>query len=223
MRTRILLADDHSIVREGIRRIVEEYSGFTVVAEARTGLEAIAAAEQFRPDVAILDVSMPQMGGIEAADQIKSKWPLIAVLMLSMYDDQRYVMSAVRAGASGYVLKDCLGEDLIKAIEAVRQGNAFFSPSAAGKLITTYTAGEALDATYALLTPRERAVYVLLAEGIICKDVAALLALSPRTVDTHRTHIMAKLNLHTAVDLALSAVRRGLVSPLVTPLPGQFG
>jgi two-component system response regulator NreC len=151
------------------------------------------------------------MNGIQATEQIKAKWPRIAVLLLSMYNDQRYIRSAVKARASGYLLKDCPGADLIHAIEEVRQGNAFFSPSAAAKLVATYTTEDVLDEPYALLTPRERMIYVLLAEGRICKDVADLLALSPRTVDTHRTHIMSKLKLHTAVELTLSAVHRGII------------
>ncbi|MGA2185005.1 MAG: response regulator transcription factor [Bryobacteraceae bacterium] len=211
MRTRILLADDQLIVREGIRRVMEAHPDFTVVAEASTGLEALAAAERFKPDVAVLDVAMPQMSGIQATEQIKLKWPRIAVLLLSMYNDQRYIRAAVKAGASGYVLKDCPPEELIKAIQEVRQGNAFFSPSAAGKLVATCTTDEVFDEPYDLLTPRERMIYVLLAEGRICKDIAELLALSPRTVDTHRTHIMSKLRLHTAVELTLSAVHRGLI------------
>jgi DNA-binding NarL/FixJ family response regulator len=211
MLTRILLAEDQLIVREGIRKVIEAHLGFTVVAESKTGLEAVAAAERFKPDVAVLDVAMPQLSGIQATDQIKSRWPWIAVIILSMYNDQRYVRSALKAGASGYVLKDCPGEDLIKAIEEVRQGNAFFSPYAAGKLVATYISDAAPDEPYTLLTPRERMIYVLFAEGRVCKDIADLLGLSPRTVDTHRTHIMSKLKLHSAVGLTLSAINRGLI------------
>jgi two-component system response regulator NreC len=211
MHTRILLADDQILVRQGIRKVIEAHPGFTVVAEAGTGLEAIAAAERFKPDVAVLDVNMPQISGIQATDQIKSRLPWIAVLVLSMYNDQRYVRSAVKAGANGYVLKDGPGEELIQAIEEVRRGNAFFSPSAAAKLVAACTTDEAFDEPYSLLTPRERMIYVLLAEGSICKDVAELLALSPRTVDTHRTHIMSKLRLHTAVEMTISAIHRGLI------------
>lgn len=215
MPTRILLADDHTLLRQGLRRILENHSGMEVVAEAGSGVEAVRMAEAHQPDVAVLDVGMKELNGIEAIAQIVKQSPHTAILMLSMHSDERYVLRSVRAGARGYLLKDSVEEDLIQAIESVQRGKAFFSPAVA----RVFQEGHArvkgeheVDDRYDLLTDRERQVYQLLAEGNSNKEIASLLNLSLHTVETHRARIMEKLDVHSTAELVLSAVRRGLVT-----------
>jgi DNA-binding NarL/FixJ family response regulator len=209
MCTRILLADDHALLRNGLRRILESYPEFCVVAEAASGTEAVTAARDAQPDVAIVDIGMPGLNGIEATSQILRHSPLTAVLILSMHGDARYVLRAMKAGASGYLLKDSVEEDLLEAIRAVRSGQTFFSPAIADVL--SRHEGDEVEDRYDLLTGREREVYRMLAEGKSNKEIACLLSLSLHTVETHRNRIMEKLRLHSAAELVLSAVERGLV------------
>jgi two-component system, NarL family, response regulator NreC len=213
--TRILLADDHTLMRQGLRRILEEQSGFQVVAEASSGIEAVAAARLLKPDVAIVDVAMRELNGIEATGQILKHSRDTAVLILSMHSDERYVARAVQAGARGYLLKNSAGEELIEAIQSVRRGLLFFSPAVAqafpGGMPGTNRAGVPLD-RFDRLTDRERQIYQLLAEGNSNKDIARRLGLSLHTVETHRWRIMEKLDVHSTADLVLSAVRRGIVT-----------
>jgi DNA-binding NarL/FixJ family response regulator len=214
MAARILLADDHAILRQGLRRILESYAGFTVVAEAASGLQAVEMARELQPDVAILDVGMPELNGIDATAQILRRSPGTAVLILSMHNDERYVSRAMRAGARGYLLKDSVEEDLINAIQLACQGKSFFSPAVAAQLKSRELAAAApsgVEDRYELLTERERQIYQLLGVGRGNKEIAGLLGLSLHTVETHRTRIMDKLDLHGAAELVLSAVRRGLV------------
>ena len=214
MPIRIEIADDHAILRQGLRRILEDHSNFKVVAEAASGLEAIELAQMYHPDVAVVDIGMKELNGIEATAQIIRRSPETAVLILSMHSDERYVVRAVRAGARGYLLKDSVEEDLIRAIELVHDGKSFFSPAVAQLLNDTYARGREahhVDDRYELLTERERQIYQLLAEGNSNKEVAARLGVSLHTVETHRTRIMDKLDVHNAAELVLSAVRRGLV------------
>jgi two-component system, NarL family, response regulator NreC len=211
---RILLADDHHLFRNGLRRILEGQSGFEIVAEASTGLEAIELAKIHKPDVAVLDIAMKELTGIEATAQILRHCPETAVLILSMYSDERYVIRAVKSGARGYLLKDTLEEGLIEAIQSVHAGQAYFSPSVAKLLQEAHGSGldqQRFDDRYELLTDRERQLYHMLAEGQSNKDIAARLSLSLHTVETHRTRIMDKLGVHTIAELVLSAVRRGIV------------
>jgi DNA-binding NarL/FixJ family response regulator len=210
----IEIADDHAILRQGLRRILEDHSNFKVVAEAASGLEAIELAQVYHPDVAVVDVGMKELNGIEATAQIIRRSPETAVLILSMHSDERYVVRAVRAGARGYLLKDSVEEELIRAIELVHAGKSFFSPAVAQVLSNTYAREREthhLDDRYELLTERERQIYQLLAEGNSNKEVAARLGVSLHTVETHRTRIMDKLDVHNAAELVLSAVRRGLI------------
>jgi DNA-binding NarL/FixJ family response regulator len=210
----ILLADDHAILRQGLRRILESYPDFTVVAEAASGLQAVELAREHQPDVAIVDIGMPGLNGIEATAQILRRAPRTAILILSMHNDERYITRALRAGARGYLLKDSVEEDLVQAIQAACEGRQFFSPQVLRLLETRQVwipAGEKVEDRYELLTERERQIYQLLAEGKANKDIAALLGLSLHTVETHRTRIMEKLDVHSAAELVLSAVRRGLV------------
>jgi DNA-binding NarL/FixJ family response regulator len=211
---RILLADDHHLFRNGLRRILEEQPEFEIIAEASTGLEAIDLAKLHRPDVAVVDIGMKELNGIEATAQILRHSPLTGVLILSMYSDERYVMRAVKAGARGYVLKDTLEDGLIEAVQSVHAGQAYFTPSVAKLLQETHSRGadeEQFEDRYDLLTDRERQLYHLLAEGRSNKEIAARLGLSLHTVETHRTRIMDKLGVHSIAELVLSAVRRGLI------------
>lgn len=214
MPIRIMLADDHNLFRQGLQRILEKQEGFEVVAEASSGLEAIEMARVHQPDVAIMDIAMQELNGIEATAQLLKQSPRTGVLILSMYSDERYVIRAVKAGARGYLLKDTVEEGLIEAIQQVYAGQPFFSPSVAqlfqqaGIRDVQERKG---DDRYELLTERERQLYHLLAEGRSNKEIAARLNLSLHTVETHRTRIMEKLGVHSIAELVLSAVRRGLV------------
>ena len=215
MPTRILLADDHTIMRQGLRQILEHEADFEIVAEAGSGLEAIEQAQEHQPDVAVMDIAMKELNGIEATAQILKRLPETLVLILSMYSDERYVARAVKAGARGYVLKNSAGDELIRAVQAVRGGATFFSPSVAKVFRNGYSrlkdTAEAED-PFENLTERERQVYQLLAEGNCNKDIANRLDLSLHTVETHRWRIMEKMSLHSMAELVLNAVRRGMVS-----------
>ena len=208
---RILLADDHTLVRQGVRRILESHPNLQIVAEAGSGSEAVELARLHLPDLVLLDVGMKGLNGLEALAQIRRLTPPASVLMLSMHADERYVLRAVREGARGYILKDCLEAELIEAVLAVAQGQRFFSPSVS-RFLQRPVLDSPPDDRYDLLTDRERHVYQLLAEGNSNKEIAAQLTLSLHTVETHRSRIMEKLALHSAAELVLSAVRRGLVS-----------
>jgi two-component system response regulator NreC len=215
MALRLLLADDHTLMRQGLRHILESNSELDIVAEASSGIDAVELAREHKPDVAIVDIAMKELNGIEATSQILRHSPHTAVLILSMYSDERYVLRAVKAGARGYVLKNSAGEELIQAIYAVQKGTAFFSPAVARIFQDGFARlKDASDVTdrYELLTNRERQVYQLLAEGNSNKEVANRLNLSLHTVETHRWRIMEKLDLHSAAELVLSAVRRGMVT-----------
>jgi DNA-binding NarL/FixJ family response regulator len=202
-------------MRQGLRHILENRAEFDIVAEAGSGIEAVEAARQFKPDVAIVDVAMKEMNGIETTAQIVKHCPSTAVLILSMYSDERYVLRAVKAGARGYLLKNSAGEELIQAIHEVERGRSFFSPAVAeifhGGLARLKDLRDTND-RFDLLTDRERQIYQLLAEGNSNKDIANRLNLSLHTIETHRWRIMEKLDLHSTAELVLSAVRRGVVS-----------
>jgi two-component system response regulator NreC len=215
MAIRILLADDHTLMRQGLRHILESHADFEIVAEASSGIEAVDAARLQRPDVAIVDVAMKELNGIEATAQILKHSPHTAVLILSMYSDERYVLRSVKAGARGYVLKNSAGDELVQAILTVQKGTAFFSPAVARIFQNGFArlkdARETSD-RYDLLTDRERQIYQLLAEGNSNKEIANRLGLSLHTVETHRWRLMEKMDLHSTAELVLSAVRRGMVT-----------
>jgi two-component system response regulator NreC len=212
---RILLVDDHTVVRKGLRMLLEGQAGFSVIADAADGREAVALAETHAPDVVVMDVAMPSLNGIEAARQIMMKVPKTAVVFLSMHSDEAYVLKALKAGARAYLLKDSAEYDLINAIRAVNEGKAFFSPAISKMLVEDYMTqmrGRGVEDSYELLTTREREVLQLLAEGKNNKEVAGLLNLSLYTVETHRSNIFQKLNLHSSAELILYAVRKGVIS-----------
>lgn len=215
MPIRILLADDHTVVRKGLRLLLESQPGFTVVADAANGREAVAMAEEYKPDVIVMDVAMPILNGIEAARQILARAPQVSVVFLSMHADESYVLRALKAGARAYLLKDSAEQDLIHAVEAVKEGKAFFSPAISRMLMEDYMRQmreRHIDDSYELLTTREREILQLFAEGKNNKDVANLLNLSLYTVETHRSNIFQKLNLHSTAELILYAIRKGVIS-----------
>ena len=211
-RIRILLADDHTIVRHGLRRMLEERPDWQVVAEACDGREAIRLAEQHRPDIAIIDVAMPLLNGIETTRQMVKRVPGLRVLVLSMHADEVYVTQILKAGAAGYLLKQSADVDLFHAVAAVAQGQSFFSPAVAKLMVDEYVRPrpEGLD-RYETLSEREREIFQLIAEGKTNKEIAAMLGISPTTVETHRAKILQKLDLHSATQVALYAVRRGVI------------
>jgi two-component system response regulator NreC len=212
---RIVLVDDHAIMRRGLRLVLQEQQDFEVVGEAGDGREAVNLAESLDPDVVVLDVSMPGMNGIEAARQISSKQPRVALVVLSMHSDEAYVLRALKAGVRGYLLKESPESDFIQAIHCVNEGKAFFSPAVSRTLAEDYvrqSQEKDIEDSYDLLTVREREILQLIAEGRSNKEVAANLNLSVYTVETHRSNVMTKLNLHSIPELILYAVRKGVIS-----------
>jgi two-component system, NarL family, response regulator NreC len=212
---RILLADDHTVIRSGLRALLERVVDFQVVAESGDGWEAANLVDEHHPHVAVMDIAMPRLNGIEATHQITSKHPEIAVVILSMHSDEGYVLRSLKAGARAYLLKDSAEAELISAIRAVHQSKAFFSPTISKMLAEDYVRQiqqRGAHDSFELLSAREREVLQLLAEGRSNKDVAALLNLSLYTIETHRSNILQKLGLHSSAELILYAVRKGIVS-----------
>ena len=212
---RILLADDHTLVRQGLRRILEEQPGWQVVAETGNGLDAVRLAADLQPDVVILDIGMPQLNGLEAARQITKRVPAARVLILSMHADEVHITKAIEAGAVGYLVKDSADTELVKAVTATAEGKSYFSPAAAAVLLDEYRrslARRGVTDPYERLSDREREVLQLMAEGHSTKSIAAVLGISPATVETHRSHVFEKLDLHSIAEAVLYAVRRGLIS-----------
>lgn len=211
---RVLLADDHSLVRRGMRSLLETERAVEVVAEASDGLEALRLCEEHHPDLMILDVAMPKLNGIDVAVRTQKMDPPPQTIMLSMHLDESYVMRAINAGARGYLLKDATDEDLLPAIRAVIAGKSFFSPAVSVVLAEEYMEQlqeRGLTDSYDLLTDREKEVLQLLAEGRSNKEVAALLDVGLSTIETHRANLMQKLNLHSTAEIVLYAVRKRLI------------
>jgi len=212
---RVLLADDHTLIRAGLRMVVDAQSDLSVVGEASDGREAVALAAKLKPDVVIMDVGMPNLNGIEACRQIHAELPDTQVAMLSMHSDEGYVLRALKAGAKAYLLKDSAEADLATAIRAVAAGKSFFSPAVGKVLLEDYMRKlqrTGAEDSYELLTPREREILQLVAEGKSSKEIANLLDLSVYTVETHRARVMQKLNLRGIPELILYAVRKGIIS-----------
>jgi len=209
---RILLADDHTMVRQGLRKVLEERPEWQVI-EAGDGREAVQLAEMHKPDVVVIDIAMPVLNGIEATRQILKRAPGTRVLVLSMYSDDAYVSQLLAAGASGYLLKDSADVDLLNAISAVAEQRSFFSPAVERLMQTGYTRTPAdpVRDRYETLSAREREIFQLVAESRTNREIAAMLSISMGTVETHRAHIMDKLDLHSAAEIALYAVRRGII------------
>ncbi|HEX5230496.1 MAG TPA: response regulator transcription factor [Bryobacteraceae bacterium] len=212
---RILLADDHTVMRRGLRLLLENQPEFEVVAEAADGHQAVERAEATQPDVIVLDVAMPNLSGIEAAQRIHAASPEAGIVILSMHSDESYVLRALRAGAKGYLLKDSAEGDLIDAIKSVHEGRTFFSGEITRMLMDDYVReirSRGVEDSYDLLTSREREILQLLAEMKSNKDIAQRLNLSLYTVETHRRNLQEKLNLHSLAELILYAVRKGVIS-----------
>jgi len=212
-RTRVLLADDHTIVREGLAGILRATEDLEVVAEARDGTEAVEKALDSRPDVVVLDITMPRLGGLEAARRIRKALPKSRILVLTMHEDEEYVLQMVRAGANGYLVKDGAVAELVAAIRALRSGQAYFGPQASKALAGAFQGDRPLpEDPYGRLTDREREVFHLVIEGKTNGEIAEILGISAKTVDNHRMHLMEKLDTHSPVELIRFAARRGLLS-----------
>jgi DNA-binding NarL/FixJ family response regulator len=212
---RVLIADDHGIVRRGVRTLLETEPGIDVVGEAADGREALRMCQTLRPDVAILDIAMPQLNGIEVAAQACKHDPNLKVIVLSMYADETYIVRALTAGARSYLMKEATEEDLIPALRAVIAGKSFFSPGISKILLDDYVRQlqhRGLTDSWELLSTREREVLQLLAEGHTNKEVASMLNVGVSTIETHRNRIMQKLSLRNFADLVLYAVRKGIIS-----------
>lgn len=215
MSVRILVADDHGIVRQGLRSVLCRDVSFEIVAEAADGREAVMLAESLRPHVVIMDIAMPELSGIEATAQICKNNSDVRVIILSMHSDETYLLRALNAGAKGYLLKDSAEVDLVRAVQSVVRGKPYFSPDIAQVMLEDYLRSlqqKGLEDSYDLLTDREKEVLHLLANGKANKEVAATLDLSTNTVETHRTSLMKKLNLHNTADIVLYAVRKKIVA-----------
>jgi DNA-binding NarL/FixJ family response regulator len=208
---RILVVDDHAILRDGIRALLGLHDDIEIVGEASEGKEAIEKARELSPDVVVMDIAMPGMDGLEATRRITKKNPKARMLVLTQYDDKEYILSAIKAGASGYVPKRALGTDLVSAIRAIYKGDSFLYPSAAAALIEDYRQ-QAGGEPYDRLTAREREILKLIAEGHTSREIADMLLISLKTVLGHRTKLMEKLDLHNRTELIKYAMRKGLVS-----------
>lgn len=211
MKIKVLLVDDHKIVRDGMRSLLSEEKEISVIGEAENGREAVALAKELRPDVILMDIAMPDMNGIEAASQIIRENGRIKVLILSMHSEKMFVSKAFAAGVSGYLLKDCDIEEILSAIRAVQANQKYISPLVAGTIIEDYRDG-LKDQKVSILTEREREVLQLIAEGKTSKEIATLLGISTKTIDVHRQQIMDKLNIHTIAGLTRYAIKEGLIS-----------
>jgi two-component system, NarL family, response regulator NreC len=213
MKIKVLLADDHKIFRDGLRTLIEK-EGMEVVGEAENGRKTLKLAEKLLPNMIIMDVSMPDMNGIEATRKIRVAMPDVKVIALSMHSDRRFVLGMLEAGASGYLLKDCAFGELASAINQVSRGNTYLSPKIADVVVKGYL-NKSNDSPFnggSVLTSREREILQLIAEGLTAKEIAAHVFLSIKTIETHRRNIMQKLNMRSTADLTKYAIREGLVS-----------
>ncbi len=213
---RVVIADDHAVVREGIKMILGREPDIEIVGEAGNGREALELVAKTRPHVVVMDISMPEMGGVEATRRVKEAYPKVNVLALTMHEDESYVFQLLKAGASGYVLKRGAAQDLVQAIRSAARGEAFLYPSVARSVLADYLkrveAGEDRH-RFDGLTEREREILALIAEGLSNQEIAQKLYISIKTVQTHRTHIMEKLDLHNRAQLVRYAIRKGLIEP----------
>ena len=211
-----MLAEDHILVRQGFRRILEDDPGIAVVGEARTGLEAIGQCKELKPDVVVMDLSMPELGGLEATAEILKADPQIKIVILSMYSNEAYVRKAFELGAKGYILKNAIEVDLTRAVMALAEGQAYFSPGVSHIVLESMKAGTFQGTSqdpYEKLTLREKEVLQLIAQGKSNKEIATLLNISVNTVAVHRARVMETLNLHRTAELVLFAVKKGLIQP----------
>lgn len=216
MNFRVLIADDHGIVRRGLRALLEKSPEVSVVGEASDGREAVRLAAELRPNIVVMDIAMPMLNGVDATSQILSRDPEIKVIILSMHSDESYILRALSAGAKGYLLKDSAEGDILPAVQTVAKGRPYFSPVIASTLLDEYLQTmkkNKVRDSYDLLSEREKEVLQLLAEGKSNKEVASVLNLSPYTIESHRTSLMQKLNLHNTAEIVLYAVRKNIIVP----------
>lgn len=214
MKVKVLIADDHGVVRKGLRLLLEQYPDIEVAGEAANGREVVKLATELSPDIILMDIAMPLLNGIEAAEQVRKVNGDIGIIMLTMHADESYLLRALNTGVKGYLLKESAEDDLLRAVKAVSQGKPFFSPAITQTLLEDYMRvlkQEGLSDSFELLTAREKEVLQLLAEGKTNKDVATILDVSLYTVESHRTNMMQKLNLHNTAEIVLYAVRKNLV------------
>jgi two-component system response regulator NreC len=213
-RIRVLLADDHTIVRKGLRSLLEAEAGIEVVEEAQDGREAVAKVEQLLPDVVVMDISMPLLNGLEATRQIRELFPEVQVVILTVHTNEEYIYQILRAGASGYVVKRAAPNELMLAIHAAHRGETFLSPSVSRRVVEDYIQqAEAVmgEDSYDRLTSREREVLQLVAEGFTSRDIAGMLHISVKTVEAHRAHLMDKLDIHSTAELTQYAIHKGVI------------
>ncbi len=210
MRTTIVLGDDHPFIRQGVRRLLEP-EGFEILGEGSDGLEVVALAQQFQPDVVLLDISMPSLNGIGAVRELSKVAPATKVIVLTMHTEEHYILEALRAGVKGCVSKTQAPEHLIEAIKEVCRGGVYLSPSVSGVVVQGYLAKS--DMPYDPLTDRERQVLQLIAEGKTTKEAAVILGVSVKTAESHRSSLMSKVDLHSTAEVVRYAIRRGLVEP----------
>jgi two-component system nitrate/nitrite response regulator NarL len=210
-RIRILIADDHPVVRQGLAACLERHDHLAVVGEARDGFEAVALCRERKPDLVLMDIAMPRMSGLAAAEMLRKEMPQIRVLILTMHSNKDYVQRVLQCGAAGYVLKDASPEDLVLAIEAVYRGEPYFSPEIAGLALDQFVRGPSGELAEERLTCREREVLIQIADGFSNKEIASRLGVGVRTVETHRERIMRKLDIHSVAGLTKYALARGLV------------
>ena len=209
---KLMLADDHAVVRSGLRMLLDAQPDMEIIGEAETGTEAVTKVQELRPDIVLMDVEMPGMNGIEATQKIKESVPETAVLALTMYEDDQYFFEMLKAGASGYVPKRAAPDELVNAIRTVSKGGVFLYPTLAARLVNDYiNRDETTPTDDEDLTPREKEVLIQIAEGLTNPEIAEELTISVKTVDRHRENIMRKLNLHSRVDLVKYAIRKGLI------------
>ncbi|MBA7633461.1 Oxygen regulatory protein NreC [subsurface metagenome] len=210
---RVLLVDDHTVVRKGIRALLEQEKDIEVVGEAEDGLKGVQACIEYAPDVVILDMALPLLSGVEVARKIREKLPETRILILSMYDDEEYIMDSFKVGVSGYILKDVVVSDLVAALRSVYRGSTFLSPSVSEKLRRQLQEGPPRSSRYgpAKLTARERQILKLIADGYTSRQISEILKISFKTVQTHRAHIMEKLGVHSTAELTRYAVTKGIV------------
>jgi DNA-binding NarL/FixJ family response regulator len=220
--TRVLLAEDHTLVRAGIRALLQNLTGIQVVAEASDGREALRLIKTYQPDVVLMDIAMAGLNGLEATARVTKEFPTVRVIMLSMHSNEEYVAQALRAGAAGYLLKDAVAAELELAVTAVARGETYLSPAVSKHVIADYlrrtgdreaSGGGGATPASELLTPRQREILQLIAEGRSTKEIASILHLSVKTVETHRTQLMARLDIHDVAGLVRYAIRIGLVTP----------